>query len=142
MQSFAGVPYTIQAWQKFIELPIDQDSKSLKTDMIADYNFLEENYSGGWKAKGGRGTTLETSAKNFEWVYDKVPSNVDYTSPSLFGQVEATSTQWNGVSCPDPETSQMYFNGGSSNGFMEMVEVKKTELYTVEFWFRPNVDEA
>ena len=73
--------------------------------MIADYDFVRGNYSGGWKSKGGRGDTLNSSNDKFDWTYDTVPSNVDYDSESLFGQLKATETLWNGVTCRDPETS-------------------------------------
>ena len=49
-------------------------------DMIADYNFIKNNYSGGWVAKGGLGETLTPISGSFNWVYDKVPSKVDYNS--------------------------------------------------------------
>ena len=142
MQSFTGVPYTVKAWQKFIQLPIDQDMKNLDSGMIADYNFQKSSYSSGWKATKGRGDTLKASSGDFTWVYEKVPSKVNFNSQSHLGSLKATETQWNGVSCPNPETSQMYFNGGTGAGFSMPVVVKQTELFTVEFWFRPNIVEA
>ena len=144
MKSFTGVPYTIQAWQRFIELPVDQDMP-YKDDMIANYNFIKSNYSGnGWESIDSLGGKLFPSGDNFKWVYDKVPSSVDYDSTALYGQLKAEKTMWNGVSCPDPNNSQMYFKGGNGAGFKMEIEDQSEykEQYTVEFWFRPNPDKA
>ena len=43
MKSFTGVPYTVQAWQRFIQLPVSQDMP-YRDDMIANYNFIKSNY--------------------------------------------------------------------------------------------------
>ena len=51
----------------------------------------------------------------------------------------ATSTQWNKVTCPEPETSLMYLGGtGVDAKFSMAILVEKTDRYTVEFWFKPD----
>ena len=69
-----------------------------------------------------------------------MPSGVKYGSKALYGQLKATETLWNGVTCPDPENSQMYFKGGKGTGFQMEIEKQAEfkEQYTAEFWFRPD----
>ena len=80
--------------------------------MIANYNFLDQYYNGNgnWRAVNNIGNTLQGSAA-INFIYDKVPSNANFNDPQLYGQVDATETLWNGISCPDPELNQAYFNG-------------------------------
>ena len=106
MKSFSGVAYTVQAWQRFIQLPVNQDMANRNEDMIADYNFSE-----GWTPRGGLGSTLSPPSGSYSWLYDNVPSKVNYNSKSLYGQLDATETKWNEVTCPNPVKSQIYFNG-------------------------------
>ena len=68
---------------------------------------------------------------------DKVPSNANFTNPVLYGQLQATQTQYN-VTCPAPSTSLMYL-GGPGAKFDISVLVDKTDEYTVEFWFKSDV---
>jgi len=72
-------------------------------------------------------------------VFTKVPSNTPYNQGILFGQLQANITQWNGISCPNPEPSQIYINGSDSYISADLA-VNATDRYTVEFWFKPHLE--
>ena len=110
--------------------------------MLANYDFSKDNYTtGGW-APSGAGAFLSASVGDgFQFIYDQVPSTVNFRNPIRYGQLDARSTQWNGVTCPDPEVDQMYLNGGGA-GLISEVLVDQTDRFTVEFWFKPDVSRA
>ena len=110
--------------------------------MLANYDFSKDNYTtGGW-APSGAGAFLSASVGDgFQFIYDQVPSAVNFRNPTRYGQLDARSTQWNGVTCPDPEVDQMYLNGGGA-GLISEVLVDQTDRFTVEFWFKPDVSKA
>lgn len=86
-QSFTGVAYRVQAWQKFIELPIAEDASDFRTGLIANYNFLIDNYTSGsgWQQGSGPLLSAPNAGVDFDFIYDKVPSNADFANPELYG---------------------------------------------------------
>ena len=70
-----------------------------------------------------------------------MPSDVTYEPPSNIGTLQATKTQWQDGTCPNPETPLMYLNGQGSK-FSMAVLVDETKEYTVEFWFKADLANA
>lgn len=120
--SFIGLPYKLQIWERLIELPIDYDAGDIRNEMVVSYDFTYNYYEViegefqtfyGWRSEMGLdGKEIEAvEGDGFDFVYMNVPSNVKFNLGSeqkYIGQLQAKETDWNNVTCPRPESSQMY----------------------------------
>lgn len=71
----------------------------------------------------------------FESVLVPLIDQVNYASPDWSGQLNATSTLFDGVGCPDPDLSQFLLSGSQAAVSLTVLS-PKTDKMTVEFWFR------
>ena len=173
-QSFIGVPYQLHIWQRSLSLPIDLDPSDTSIreneDLIVSYDFTRNYYQKlgspqpfeGWQSLidlEGEKINAE-NGDGYEFIYMNVPSGVKFdfdqdAKQRYYGQVQATHTNWNDVTCPSPENSQMFlgskiedgvmvsdFNSRQDAQFTTAILVDKTQEYTVEFWFKANTDVA
>ena len=171
-QSFIGVPYQLHIWQQSLSLPIDLDPSDTSIreneDLIVSYDFTRNYYQKlgspqpfeGWQSLidlEGEKIKAE-NGDGFEFIYMNVPSGVKFDQGAkqrYYGQVEATHTNWNDVTCPSPENSQMFLGSKIEDGvmvsninsrqgaqFTTAILVDKTQEYTVEFWFKANTNVA
>lgn len=72
----------------------------------------------------------------FDFIYENLPTDVNFQTPNTIGQLSATETQYN-VTCPSPVKRKMYLEGEGAK-FNMAILVDSTTEYTVEFWFHFN----
>ena len=101
--------------------------------MIVSYDFTRNYYQKlgepqpfeGWESLIGlEGEKI--SAENgdgYEFIYMNVPSGVKFdfdtgVEQSYYGQLQASQTNWNDVTCPSPENSQMFLGSKFEDGVM------------------------
>lgn len=63
---------------------------------------------------------------------------MNFKKPKSIGQLDATETQYN-ITCPSPTNRLMYLDDKGAK-FSMAILVEKTDRYTVEFWFKANVE--
>ena len=96
--------------------------------------------------------------EGFDFVYSNVPSGVKFNlndEQKYLGQMQATATDWNDVTCPSPNNSQMFLGykyqdgnlvstSSTRNGaqFTTEILVDATDQYTVEFWYKADTSYA
>ena len=100
-QSFTGVIYKLQVWQRFIKLPVHEGQSDAAEGRIVDISFLGEDQlsdGSGWSQSNGFKIPAR-DGQDFNFVSERVPLNIDFDNPATYGQLDATETQWNGVSC-------------------------------------------
>ena len=100
-----------------------------------------------WDPSFGPSLSLPAS-DSFDWISDKVPSNVDFANPRSYGAIDTDETQFDGIACSGGSSSDsdgeqapnlMQFDGQGS-GFSFEVLVSQTDSYTVEFWFKADTE--
>ena len=145
-QSFIGIPYKLYIWEQFIELPVTIGDPRYDDTLIVAHDFTKYNTPAGLDTFEGWRTLVPENGQDlaakkgdgFDFVIDNVPSAANFDNPLLRGQLQAKTTDWN-VTCPAPTDSLMYL-GGPGVKFDMTILVEKTDRFTVEFWFKADVD--
>lgn len=69
---------------------------------------------------------IEASSTEYVFVEDKVPSDISYELSDRHGTIDSEMTIWNGISCPDPPKSQIFFNGTAASIKIPEFELPET----------------